>query len=75
MTKHIELKHKVQGYRKTDFVQLLDEAMLKENECQMMKLYYIDGKEINFIADALGYSEVGIRKMHKRVLKKLEPLL
>lgn len=76
MTKHIEIKHKVQSInRKTDFNNLLEESMLNENEKQMMKMYYIENKSFSYISDVLGYSEQGIAKMHKRILKKLESLL
>ena len=49
--------------------------ILNEKEKEMLKLYYLDNKPINFIADELGYSEAGIKKMHKRALKKIESLL
>jgi len=76
MTKHIELKHKVKNInRKTDFNSLLEESMLSEIEKKIMVMYYLENKQINYIADELGYSEQGIIKMHKRILNKLESLL
>lgn len=76
MTKHIELKHKVKNInRKTDFNSLLEESMLSKIEKKMMVMYYLENKQINYIADELGYSEQGIIKMHKRILNKLESLL
>lgn len=76
MTKHIELKHKVQNInRKADFDSLLEESMLNETEKKMMIMHYKENKEFNFIADELGYSQQGITKMHKRILNKLESLL
>jgi DNA-directed RNA polymerase specialized sigma subunit len=76
MTKHIELKHKVKNInRKTDFNSLLEESMLSEIEKKIMVMYYLENKQMNYIADELGYSEQGIIKMHKRILNKLESLL
>jgi len=76
MSKHIEIKHKVKNInRKTDFYNLLEESMLNETEKQMMKMYYVENKTLDYIADELGYSEQGIAKMHKRILKRIESLL
>ena len=76
MTKHIQTKHKIQNInRKTDFNELLEQSMLSEKEKQMMKMYYEENKQMDLIADELGYSEQGIIRMHKRILKKLESLL
>jgi DNA-directed RNA polymerase specialized sigma subunit len=75
MTNHIEVKHKIQRLGKTKFKMILDETMLNEKEQEMMLMYYIDKKPIDYIADILGYSEQGILKMHKRILDKIEPLL
>lgn len=76
MTKHIQTKHKIQNInRKTDFNELLEQSMLNKTEKQMMKMYYEENKQMDLIADELGYSEQGIIRMHKRILKKLESLL
>ena len=76
MSKHIEIKHKVKNInRKADFYELLNESMLNETEKKMMVMHYVEGKQLDFIADELGYTEQGIAKMHKRILNKLESLL
>lgn len=73
---HIEIKHEVKKInRKSDFLQLLDDSMLNEKEKQFMKLFYIDSKSIDVIADEMGYTRSGILRMHKRCLKNLESLL
>ncbi len=73
---HIEIKHEVQKInRKSDFLQLLDDSMLSEKEKQFMKMFYIECKNIEYIADEMGYSRQGVLKIHKRCLKKLESLL
>nr|DAP31868.1 MAG TPA: DNA-directed RNA polymerase specialized sigma subunit [Caudoviricetes sp.] len=45
--------------------------MLSDEEEQMMRMYYMKHKTFNEIADELGYSEVGIAKMHQRIVKKI----
>ena len=76
MSKHIDLKHKVQNInRKIDFQNLLEESMLNENEKKLLIMHYVEGKQFNYIADELGYTQQGITKMHKRILNKLESLL
>lgn len=75
-SKNIETKHKIKSInKKADFYNLLEESMLSEKEKQMMELFYVENKDLDFIADELGYSSQGISKMHSRILKKLESLL
>lgn len=73
---HIDIKHEVQKInRKSEFLNLLEDSMLNEKEKQFMKMFYLEHKGIELIADELGYSRQGILKMHKRCLKNLESLL
>lgn len=73
---HREAKNKVKSINKrSTFNSILEDSMLSESEKEMMKLYYIDQKSFDFIADELGYSKAGILKMHKRALKKIESLI
>lgn len=76
MTRHMEIKQKVKSINeKTAFNAILDNSMLSEREKTMMKMYYIEKHDFDFIADTLGYSKIGVLKMHKRVLQKIESLL
>ncbi len=76
MSKHMEIKHKVQSInKKSTFNELLEESMLDDKEKQFMTMYYVERKDFDYIADTLGYSRAGISKMHKRILKKIESLL
>lgn len=76
MTRHMEIKQKVKSINeKTAFNAILDNSMLSEKEKTMMKMYYIEKHDFDFIADTLGYSKIGVLKMHKRVLQKIESLL
>lgn len=76
MSKHMEIKERIKSINeKSAFTGLLDDSMLSEKEKTLMRMYYIDKNDFNFIADELGYSKAGILKMHKRILEKIESLL
>lgn len=76
MTEHIKTKNKIKKINsKTTFNNILEDSMLSDVEKEFMKLYYVERKDLNYIADILGYSKPGISKMHKRILKNLESLL
>lgn len=70
-SEHINVKHKILEKDKFEFETLIDRMMLSEQEERMMRLYYIKHKTFNQIADELGYSEVGIARMHQRIIKKI----
>lgn len=73
---HRRAKNKVKSINKrSTFNSILEDSMLSETEKELMKMYYIDQKSLDFIADELGYSKAGILKMHKRALKKIENLI
>ena len=76
MSKHLEIKLKVkQIKRRSTFNEIIEDCMLSEKEKKMLKMYYIENKTLDYIADELGYSKAGIIKMHKRSLQKIESLL
>ena len=70
-SEYINVKHKILEKDKFEFETLIDRMMLSEQEEKMMRLYYIKHKTFNQIADELGYSEVGIARMHQRIIKKI----
>lgn len=70
-SEHINVKHKILEKDKFEFETLIDRMMLSEQEERMMRLYYVKYKTFNQIADELGYSEVGIARMHQRIIKKV----
>ena len=76
MTSHMKVKKKVQKInKKSTFNSILDDSMLSDKEKEMMRMYYVERKSFDFIADELGYSKAGILKMHKRALNKIEDLI
>lgn len=76
MTEHMMIKKKVQKIgKKSDFNEILENSLLNDREKEMMTMYYIERKDMDYIADIMGYSKAGIIKMHKRCLNKIETLL
>ena len=76
MTRHIDTKRKIQQIpSKIEFNSLLENAMLSDKEKKLMRLYYVDKKSFDCIADELGYSTAGVVKMHQRILKHIEALI
>ena len=72
MSKHLDIKHKVkQIKRRSTFNEIIEDCMLNEKEKQMLKMYYLENKTLDYIADEIGYSKSGIIKMHNRSLQKL----
>ena len=76
MTKHIETRAKLKDIVKiSTLVELLDNCNLTDEDREIIKLHYINHKELDFIADTLGYSLSAIKKKHKRILTKIDKML
>lgn len=76
MTKHIETRAKLKDIAKiSTLVELLDNCNLTDEDREIIKLHYINHKELDFIADTLGYSLSAIKKKHKRILTKIDKML
>lgn len=55
--------------------ELLENSTLSELDKRIVIMHYVEEKNFGYIGDELGYSESGIKKRHKRILKKLGQLL
>lgn len=75
MTDHVKIKHKIKAIADVrDFESLLRISMLPEEDKELLRLYYVNGKNFAFVADTLGYSEAYVKKRHKAALTKLNKL-
>ena len=75
MTDHVKIKHKIKAIADVrDFESLLRVSMLSDEDKELLRLYYINGKNFAFVADTLGYSEAYIKKRHKAAILKLNKL-
>ena len=73
---HTDTRKKLKSIPKVStFMELLDSCTLTEEDKEIIKLHYLKGKNLSFIADTLGYSESAIKKKHKAILSKLNKLL
>lgn len=76
MTAHIETRRKLKDISLvSDFEHLLGLCTLSEEDKDILRLHYIQGKDFRFIGDTLGYAERTIKARHKRALKKLSDAL
>lgn len=76
LSTHIDTRKKLKNIPKVStFMELLDSCTLTEEDKEIIKLHYLKGKSLSYIADILGYSESAIKKKHKKVLSKLNKLL
>ena len=76
MSEHIDTKHKIQGLeRYDDFYSLINTCIMSDEDRQILKMIYIENKNLAYIGDILGYSESTIKSRHRKLLKKLNKLL
>lgn len=76
MSNHVETRNKLKSIpRVSTLVELLDSCTLSEEDKTIIKMHYVQDKNLGYIADMLGYSESTIKKKHKKILCKLSKIL
>jgi len=76
MRANIETRKKLKNfYDVKTFDDLLNQCVLTEEEKQIVRLYYVKGKNLAYIGDLLGYSESTIKRRHQKILQKLGNLI
>lgn len=76
ISKHISTKHKLKEIPKiSTLVELLDSCTLTYEDKEIIKMIYVQNKNLGYIADTLGYSESTIKKKHKQILNKISKIL
>ncbi len=72
MSDHIEIRKRLHGIASVaEFERLLNSRILTDADKQILRMYYIEGKTLSYIGDILGYSESGIKKKHKNILRRI----
>lgn len=72
MSDHIEIRKRLHGIASVaEFERLLNSRILTDTDKQILRMYYIEGKTLSYIGDILGYSESGIKKKHKNILRRI----
>lgn len=75
-SEHVQTKHKMKSiYDVETFEELLRRCVLKNVERKVLRMHYLKGNDFRFIGDELGYSERGIKEIHRKALKKMKNLL
>jgi len=73
---HKETRRKVTDMEDLEeYHRLLDRVKLTPIERQVCDLKYLGGQNMAFIGDKLGYSESGIKRIHKRALHKISKMI
>ena len=76
MSDHIETRRKLRNVPLvTDFESILSACTLTDEDKDILRMHYLDGHDLSYIADMLGYSERTIKSRHKQALKKIAKAL
>ncbi len=72
MSDHIEIRRRLHGIASVaEFERLLNSRILTDTDKQILRMHYIEGKPLSYIGDILGYSESGIKKKHRSILRRI----
>ena len=75
-SEHIKTRSKIKNIANvTTFNELLDSCTLTEEDKELLRLHYLNGKDFRYIGDKLGFAESTIKKRHRKALQKLNKIL
>lgn len=75
-SEHIETRNKLRDIASiTAFNDLLDTCTLTDEDKELLRLHYLQGKDFRFIGDVLGFAESTVKKRHRKALRKLNKVL
>ena len=75
MTEHIKAKRKIQAISSiVTFDALLEQSTLCDEDKQILRMIYLQHKDLRYIGDVLGFSETTIKRRHAKALSKLNKL-
>lgn len=73
---HIETRQQIKDIASVDrFNQIIECSTLDQVDKQIMRMHYLERQDFNFIGDTLGFSESGIKKRHRKIIKKLSRII
>lgn len=76
VTEHIKTHKVLKDIATIDtFNEIVNAAMLTDEDKFILREHYLHGKNFAFIADELGYAEITINKRHCKILQKLSRIL
>ena len=75
-SEHIKTRNKIKNIASiTTFNDLLDSCTLTDEDKEILRMHYLQGKDLQYISDIMGFSESAIKKRHQKALQKLNKLL
>lgn len=75
-SEHIKTRNKIKEIASiTTFNDLIDACTLTEEDKELLKLHYLQGKDFRYIGDKLGFAESTVKKRHRKALQKLSKIL
>lgn len=75
-SEHIKTRSKVKEIASiTTFNELLDACILTNEDKEILKMHYLQGKDFRYIGDMLGFAESTVKKRHRKALQKLNKIL
>lgn len=75
-SEHIKTRQKIQDIAEiSSFNELLDACTLTDDDKELLRLHYLQGKDFRYIGDMLGFAESTVKKRHRKALQKLSKIL
>lgn len=75
-SEHVKTRNKIKEIANiTTFNELIDACTLTEEDKELLRLHYLQGKDFKYIGDKLGFAESTVKKRHRKALQKLNKIL
>ena len=75
-SEHIKTRNRIKEIASiTTFNDLIDACTLTEEDKELLRLHYLQGKDFRYIGDKLGFAESTVKKRHRKALQKLNRIL
>lgn len=59
----------------SDLEFILDHVLLSKEDKMIIRMIYLEGRDINYISDTLGFSASVIKKRHRKALSKIDVVM
>lgn len=75
-SQHIKTRSKIKEIASiTTFNELIDACTLTDEDKELLRMHYLQGKDFRYIGDQLGFAESTVKKRHRKALQKLNKIL
>lgn len=59
----------------SDLEFILDHVLLSKEDKMIIRMIYLEGRDINYISDTLGFSTSVIKTRHRKALSKMDAVM